>query len=158
MTGQDLIDFADKHVTRNEDNKAWTLSKYQRVIIALMFLKHYAIRLWSEPKKSGKTFLAALVAVFYAMTRPNSEVVCLANDQEQAASRVFATAVKIIEYNPDLKSSARCLAGEIRFTNGSVIKAMASDYKGAAGGRKCSLFLMSCGRMIPSARCDCTRK
>jgi phage terminase large subunit-like protein len=136
MNGQDLIDFAEKYITRNEENKAWILSAYQRAVILIMFVKLYSIRLWSEPKKSGKTFLAALVALFYAMTRPDSEVVLLANDEDQSLGRVFATCAKLIEYNQELRASARTLASEIRFTNGSTIKAQASDYKGAAGGRQ----------------------
>jgi len=136
MTGKALVDFVDSYVPRNERNERWSLSDYQRAVLLLMFAKHYAIRLWSEVKKSGKTFLAALVALFYAMTRPDSEVILLANDEDQSLGRVFATAVKLCEYNPELRASARNLASEIRFSNGSTIKAQASDYKGAAGGRQ----------------------
>lgn len=136
MTGHDLIAFVDGYITRNETNEPWSLSDYQRKVILLMFAKHYSIRLWSEVKKSGKTFLAALVALYYTMTRPDSEVVCLADDEEQAQSRVFAICVKLCEYNHELRASAKILSSEIRFSSGSVIKAMASEYKGAAGVRQ----------------------
>ncbi len=132
----DLVAFIDRFCRRNERNESWQLSPHQRAVIGLMFLTYYAIRLWSEPKKSGKTFLAALIALYYALTRPDSEIVCLANDQEQAESRVFVTAVKLCQYNAELGVSARIVASEIRFANGSTVRAASSDYKGAAGGRQ----------------------
>jgi hypothetical protein len=47
--------------------------------------------LFSAPKKSGKTALAAMIAIYVAVVLggPYAEVYCLANDYEQAASRVF---------------------------------------------------------------------
>ncbi len=87
-------------------------------------------------KKSGKTFLAAVIAIWEAVTNPDSEVVCCANDEEQAVSRVFATVCALIRHNPELAASATVLATQIKFTNGSVIKAVSSDYKGQAGGRQ----------------------
>lgn len=59
-----------------------------------------------------------------------------ANDQEQAVSRVFQTVCQLIKYNPELTSSAMVQATQVKFTNGSVIRAVSSDYKGQAGGRQ----------------------
>ena len=75
-----------------------------------MQILHYSIRLWSEVKKSGKTFLAACIAIFEAVTHPDSEVVCVANDEEQAMSRVYATVCQLIKYNSQLAASATVMA------------------------------------------------
>src|SRR5215470_4531053 len=50
----------------------------------------YPEMIFSAPKKSGKTGLAAMVAIYVAvvLAGPYGEVYCLANDYEQAASRV----------------------------------------------------------------------
>jgi hypothetical protein len=53
----------------------------------------------------------------------------VANDEEQALSRVFQTAVQLIKYNPELTPSATVQTTQIKFTNGSVIRAVSSDYK-----------------------------
>jgi phage terminase large subunit-like protein len=131
-----VIEFVDRNVRLNEKGKAWSLSKHQRVVLALMFARHYTIRLWSEPKKSGKTFLAACVALWEAVTNADCEVVCCANDEEQAISRVFQTVCQLIKYNAELSASATVQAAQVKFTNGSVIRAVSSDYKGQAGGRQ----------------------
>jgi phage terminase large subunit-like protein len=101
-----VVTFIDENIKLNEKGKQFSLADYQRVVSDLMWAKHYAIRLWSEPKKSGKTFFAACVALSEAVSNPDCEVVCVANDEEQALSRVFQTAVQLIKYNPELTPSA----------------------------------------------------
>jgi phage terminase large subunit-like protein len=130
------VEFADTNVPLNEKGKPWKLSNYQRTVLGLMFIQHYTIRLWSEVKKSGKTFLAAIIALWEAITNADCEIICAANDEEQAYSRVYATCVALCRYNPELAACTRVLASEIRFSNGSIIRAVSSDYKGQAGGRQ----------------------
>jgi phage terminase large subunit-like protein len=92
--------------------------------------------LFSAPKKSGKTALAAMIAIYTAVVLggPYAEVYCLANDYEQAASRVFQAAARIIETSPLLAGSAKITANKIEFTStGSFIQSCASDYSGFAG-------------------------
>ena len=133
---QGAVQFIDANIKLNEKGKPWRLSEYQRTVLALMFARHYSIRLWSEIKKSGKTFLAACIALWEAIANPDSEVICCANDEEQAVSRVFQTVCQLIKYNAELTRSATVQASLIKFTNGSVIRAVSSDYKGQAGGRQ----------------------
>lgn len=49
--------------------------------------------------------------------------------------RVFATIVALCRMNPALGESVTILANEIRVSNGTVIRAISSDYRGAAGSR-----------------------
>ena len=55
-----VVQFADQNIRRNERGKLWSLFGHQRKVLARMYERHYSIRLWSEPKKSGKTFIAAV--------------------------------------------------------------------------------------------------
>jgi phage terminase large subunit-like protein len=131
-----VIQFADENIKLNEKGKPWGWAKYQREVLTLAYRRHFSIRLWSEVKKSGKTFLAAVIAIWEAVTNPDGEVICCANDQEQAVSRVFQTVCQLIKYNRELSASATIQATQVKFTNGSVIRAVSSDYKGQAGGRQ----------------------
>jgi hypothetical protein len=64
-----------------------------------------------------------------------AEAYCVANDQEQASSRVFQAIVRIIEASPLLRGTAKLTANKVEFVStGSTITALASDYAGAAGG------------------------
>ena len=131
-----VIQFADENIKLTKRESLGFGLNINGDVLTLMFARHYSIRLWSEVKKSGKTFLATVIAIWEAVTNPDCEVVCCANDQEQAVSRVFQTVCQLIKYNPELTSSAMIQATQVKFTNGSVIRAVSSDYKGQAGGRQ----------------------
>lgn len=97
----------------------------------------YPEMVFSAPKKSGKTTLAALCALYVigCLGGPYAEAYCVANDFEQAASRVFQAIKRIIEASPLWRRSARITANKISFqSTGATIIALASDYAGAAGG------------------------
>ncbi|HUY27314.1 MAG TPA: terminase TerL endonuclease subunit [Candidatus Binataceae bacterium] len=92
--------------------------------------------LFSAPKKSGKTALAGMLAVYVAVVIGGrfAEVYCLSNDYEQSVGRVFEAAKRIVEASPMLAGSAKITADRIEFTStGSFIQACASDYSGFAG-------------------------
>jgi hypothetical protein len=136
VTGQELIDFTDENIRLNEKGRPWRLSDHQRAVILIMWAVDYAIRLWSEIKKSGKTFLAACAAIAEAVLNPDTEVVIYSNDLEQAVGRVFQTCVGLIKYNAELAASATVQAAIIKFSNGSTIKAMSCEYRSESGGRQ----------------------
>jgi phage terminase large subunit-like protein len=100
-----------------------------------MFRRAFRLRVWGEPKKSGKTFLAAFLILQWAFTHAHTEIIVVANDLDQAVGRVFRTIVALLKHNPALGASATILATEIRLSNGTVITAIASEYKSAAGSR-----------------------
>lgn len=91
---------------------------------------------YSAPKKSGKTAIAAMIAIYCAVVigGPYAEVYCLANDFEQSTGRVFQAAARIVESSPLLRHTAKVVANKITFVStGSFIQACASDYSGFAG-------------------------
>ena len=95
----------------------------------------FTTAVYSTPKKSGKTTIAALIARYRAETGgPHQEIYCVANDLEQAQGRVFQAARTSIEMSPGWKKCWRTSDRELRhLPTGSVIKAIPNDYKGEAG-------------------------
>jgi phage terminase large subunit-like protein len=97
----------------------------------------YAELVFSAPKKSGKTALAAMIAidVIVVLGGRYAEGYCLANDLDQSTGRVFQAVSRIIQASPLLKDCAKLYTEEIEFpSTGATIQALASDYTGAAGG------------------------
>jgi len=92
---------------------------------------------YAAPKKSGKTTLAALATLYVTCSGiggmfPESYV--LANDYEQAQSRVFTMIGRIIEASPALRDAAMVKSDKITFpSTGATIRPMASEFAGAAG-------------------------
>ena len=87
---------------------------------------------WSEPKKSLKTTLAALVHLWFALTQevPGEQYV-IGNDFEGAKSRTFRYLTRSAALNPYLAAAPNTAEWELG--NGTIIKAIASDYRGEAG-------------------------
>ncbi len=95
----------------------------------------YGTVLWCEPAKSGKSAIAGLVAEYIALHgEQNSTIVMASNKQNQAASLMFKSLTDSIGYNAHLP---RVDPGkfEANFSNGNVVKAIASNSRGAAGER-----------------------
>ena len=112
------------------------------------FLKHafktdakgkllYSELIYGAPKKSGKTGFAALLVLTVVLLFGGrfAEGYCLANDEEQAGSRVFKAIKRIVECSPLLVREAEITAGRILFPafHNATIDTLASDYTGAAG-------------------------
>ncbi len=96
----------------------------------------YVELVFAAGKKSGKTATAAmfLLTVIVVLAGPFGEGYCVANDLEQAASRVFQACARIVAASPLLRGSAKVTATRIEFpSTGSTITALASDYASAAG-------------------------
>lgn len=131
----------DANILVSELGKPFKLAPYQRRVLAEMFRFDDTGKLWidegiwSEPKKGGKTTLAAAIGLWWGDTQeaPNEILVC-ANDLEQATSRAFATMKQMVKRNPGLGAKvAKVSTTTITFKTGTVIKAIASEYAGAAG-------------------------
>jgi phage terminase large subunit-like protein len=137
-----IIDFFDRFITKNEVGESFNLVAYQREILDRAFTFDaegklaYTSYIYSEPKKSGKTAVGAGVATWWAYTQeaPN-QIFIVANDLDQAQSVTFQTICGLITRNPLLATRAKIFKSEIRLDNGTVIKAIANDFAGAAGSR-----------------------
>ena len=97
----------------------------------------YPEQVFAAPKKSGKTGFAAIHMLTTVLLFGGrfAEGYALANDLEQATSRVFQAITRIVEASPLLRGEAVVMRDKITFPNwhGATISAIASDYAGAAG-------------------------
>ena len=96
---------------------------------------------FSGPKKSGKTTLAAWIAIYtaVALSPIGGEIYVLANDLEQSTSRVFKAVVQIVEASPMLRDAVTITANKITFRSTvTVVQALANDYRGFSGAKSYS--------------------
>lgn len=97
----------------------------------------YPEQIYACPKKSGKTGFAAMhmLTMILLFGERFAEGYALANDLEQAQSRVFQAIKRIVEASPLLKREAKITADKIVFPafHNAAISAVANDYAGAAG-------------------------
>jgi phage terminase large subunit-like protein len=137
----DPVSFIQEVLRNPEDGTPFVLYPKQKKFLRLAFKLNadgqlkFPELLFSAPKKSGKTALAAMCAIYAAVVLGGryAEIYCLANDFEQASSRVFQAAARMVEASPLLRRSARITANKIEFrSTGSFIQACASDYAGFA--------------------------
>jgi phage terminase large subunit-like protein len=112
------------------------LELHQKRILSHVFERdgsgrfRYETILWSEPKKSGKTELNAMVSFYLALVEgPFSEVYCHANDLEQSKGRAFSALTRAVRRFPEVKVQV----DRVLLPDGGVIQAVPCDYQGAAG-------------------------
>ena len=135
------VEFIDRVIKHDEKGEPFTLAPYQRRVLEMALRRDpsgelvFRLVVLSEPKKSGKTFMAACLALWWAVTNPHTEIILVANDEEQATGRVFKTAVDLIERNSALEGECEVYTGQIRMNNGTTVTPISSDFKGAAGSR-----------------------
>jgi len=89
--------------------------------------------LWSTSKKQGKSTTAGCVALYMASRRRYAEVVIAAADKDQAKDRVFRSVRYAVENHPVWRG-AKVYRDIVELDNGSLIQAIAQDWRGAAGG------------------------
>jgi phage terminase large subunit-like protein len=138
----DAISFIESSLIDPETGKPFVLNRAQRRFLSRAFRLtpdgrlRYPEMIFSAPKKSGKTGLAAMIVIYVVCVLGGkfAEGICVANDLEQAQGRVFQAIARIVEASPLLASDATINADKITFAStGSTIIAIASDYAGAAG-------------------------
>jgi phage terminase large subunit-like protein len=130
-----LVDF--------ETNKPFVLLPAQRIFIEKAFTigsnGNLVFTEWvfAAPKKSGKTGLAAILTITTLVLFGGrfGEAYALANDYEQAQSRVFEGIKRIIAASPLLANEVKVTNDRITFNGtGAIIMPLASDAASAAGG------------------------
>lgn len=97
----------------------------------------YPELVYAAPKKSGKSTFAALFVIVCIVLfgGRHAEGYVIANDYEQASSRVFEMTRRIIEASPSLRRECKITGSQIIFEpTKSTIIPLAADYAGAAGG------------------------
>jgi phage terminase large subunit-like protein len=132
--------FFDRLLKRSEIDKPFTLFAHQREIFRLAFdfddngKLPWDTIVYSAPKKSGKSAINAGLTLWWALCQEkNNELLVVANDLEQALSRVYRSIEGLVDHNPVLKAECDIQSRTIYLENGSTIKAISNDYAGASG-------------------------
>lgn len=105
------------------------LADYQRDVLREALSGKYAVVVWSEPGKSGKSTLAALASTWVTLHKARSESYVIANDLA-GTGRVFKAAEYAVKHNPQLRP--KIIKNELLFKDG-YLKAVPADYRGEAG-------------------------
>lgn len=94
----------------------------------------YDVVVWSDIKKSAKSSIAGMVMLHRALETPYGSFKVVANDLEQANSRVFYYIQRALELNKALGAHAKQRNYKITLDNHALIQAIPVDPKGEAGG------------------------
>ena len=97
----------------------------------------YSTVVWSEPKKSAKSTLAAGVGLYVGHTNDFASIYCLANDGRQSRDREYLFIRRAIELSAKqggLFAGIKPGTTSVDLANGSIIQAVAVDPSGEAGG------------------------
>jgi phage terminase large subunit-like protein len=139
----DPVAFVEAVLCDPETGKPFKLLPAERDFLAHAFQTDddgrllYSEQLYGAPKKSGKTGFAALhvLTTLLLFGGRFAEAYMLANDYEQALSRVFQAVKRIVEASPLLLGEAKITADKIVFPAffNATISAITSDYASAAG-------------------------
>lgn len=141
--------WAERNFRVKETGEPIVLAPFQRAVLKFALQRNrdghprWKTVTWSQPKKSGKTTTSGIVAEWAAETwGPYQEILCVGNDAMQARERAFKAVLESVELNPgynrlrrELPRRWRVLDDKLRnLQNGSLIRAIATDYTGEAGG------------------------
>jgi len=139
---RDPVLFIETVLHDPETGAPYKLNRAQRRFVARAFTVtadgrlRYPEQVFSAPKKSGKTALAAMLVIYAVLVAGGrfAEGICVANDFEQAAGRVFEAIRRIVEASPLLRHEAIVTAEKITFpATGATIVPIASNAATAAG-------------------------
>ncbi len=142
MKTPSCIEFIERVLVNPETSAPFVLTDAERSFLSHAFELNsngrmkYPELLFSAPKKSGKTTLAAMIVLYAVVVLGGKygEAYIVANDLEQSIGRVFTAIKRIVSASPILSRDACVFNKKIEFLpTGASISAIASDAAGAAG-------------------------
>jgi len=137
---KDIIQFAEEQFYIPETRKPIILQPFQKEEIFLPLFygdRPYTMALIGEPKKSGKSCLASLIASWYLYTQgiragQDVEVLLCAADKDMASWVVFNKLVKSIKMNDKMFRQAKITTDSITIpSKNSVVRVLATDVSAA---------------------------
>lgn len=95
----------------------------------------YSEVVWSQPKKNGKTQIAAAVGAWFSENiEPPNLIFTMASNQEQSSGLIFNSLVPTLYAMGGTVPNTTLSVPIITLPNGTIIKAIPSSYEGQAGG------------------------
>lgn len=135
------------YIPETEDHHI-VLPEYQRAALRAALARDsnddflYSLMLWSDIKKSGKSAVAAAVALWMAWNSPWGSIKIVANDLKQADSRVSYYLRRAVTLHPIMRDMVKIKPSGylVEFPNNCRIEAIPVDPKGEAGGNDDAVF------------------
>jgi len=135
------------YIPETEDHHI-VLPEYQRAALRAALARDenddflYSLMLWSDVKKSGKSAVAAAVALWMAWNSPWGSIKIVANDLKQADSRVSYYLRRAVTLHPIMRDMVKIKPSGylVEFPNHCRIEAIPVDPKGEAGGNDDAVF------------------
>ncbi len=146
---RDPVRWAESNYYIEDTESPIVLEPHQKAILRYCFTRDengrfpFRTIIYSGPKKSGKTAIAGLIVRWACeYWQRFGEILCIGNDGDQAKERAFRAVATSIELTPGYHPGRQELPGRWRLgskfmtciPSGTTIKAVATDYKGEAGG------------------------
>lgn len=143
--GDDPVEFIQHELVIPETGEPLVMMPEQITVLRAMSHRtndefDYSTWLYSAPKKSGKTTIAAGVALWQALRVPDGQIYIIGNDQRQADNRMMQAIRYAIDHNPRLKKHCRIVRYTIYLDNGTKIESIPVDPRGEAGMNPTGLF------------------
>lgn len=144
--GPDPVEFIHREMVIPETGLPMILDQEQADVLHAMSSRdenghyNYSTWLYSAPKKSGKTTVAAGVALWQALQVPDGQVYIIGNDQKQADNRMMQAIRYAITHNPRFTGRARIVRYTVYLDNGTKIESIPVDPRGEAGMNPTGLF------------------
>lgn len=147
----DICDWGERHFYIPQTSEPIVIPLHQKAVLRYFFTRrengHFPFQniVYSTIKKSGKSTIAGLIARWFAETQGRyKEIMTIGNDLEQAKDRSYKEVMRSLEMSPGYNYARSTLPGRwwvnkltLRCVlTGSVIKAIAVDAKGEAGGQQ----------------------
>lgn len=139
QNNQSLVEWAQENFYIPELSGPIKLYPYQIAVLKEAHRKDssgkyiYNIIVWSDIKKSAKSTIAAIVALYRAYQNEWGSIKIIANDLKQADSRVAMYLRRAITLNPAMKN-IRQVNYKTTLPNNTIIEAIPIDPSGEAGG------------------------
>lgn len=135
----DPVDWIQKYFYVPELKGPMKLWPYQQAVLREATRKDesgnylYSTIVWSDIKKSIKSCIAAGVGLWRAFSLEWGQVIMVANDLEQANSRVGYYMRRAIELNPVMKQLSNVIKHKIELPNHTFLQSVPIDPSGEAG-------------------------
>lgn len=146
----DICDWAEAQFFIPFNSAPIKLPLHQKAVLRFFFTRredgHFPFQtvVYSTIKKSGKSTIAGMIGRYVAETQTRyGEIFTIGNDLEQAKDRSYKEIVRSLELTPGYNFTKSTLPGRWNLaklsmrclTTGSIIKAIAVDARGEAGGQ-----------------------
>ena len=119
----DIVGFAESHFFITESRKPIKLLDWQKIMLRAIFHedKTYSMALLGMCKKSGKSTIAAMIALWMLLNRPFAEVFVLGPDLQQGTLVIFDKICKSVRMHPLLRDICKIRTDTVQYGDSTIM-------------------------------------